>query len=84
MSTLDNVHKQVLNSILRKNQNSGGSPEMSESQNNISEKDSAVRQAVSELYMTLSEQAQPSEAIDLLADHVAMMVEMINEFKSKR
>lgn len=85
MSTLDNVHKQVLNSILRRDNNSGpaqhgpqGSPDA------IAQKDAELRQAVSDLYMTLSENAAPDQAIDILATHVAMMVEMINEFKSKR
>ncbi len=81
MSSLDNVHKQVLNSILRRDNGPSHSPE---GQNAIAQKDSELRQAVSELYMALSQQAEPSQAIDILAEHVAMMVEMINEFKAKR
>jgi hypothetical protein len=47
----------------------------------IMEKDSRVRKAVADLYISLSAIKKPEVAVNLLAEHVAIMVDMINEFK---
>ncbi len=44
-------------------------------------KDSNLRQAVADYYMSLKNMNDPDKAVELLASHVAMMVEMINDFK---
>jgi len=50
----------------------------------ILEKDSRARKAIADLYIELEGSGRPDVAINLLADHVAIMVDMINEFKSKK
>ena len=50
----------------------------------IKEKDSKVRQAIADLYVVLEAGKNPDLAINLLAEHVAIMVDMINEFKGAR
>lgn len=49
----------------------------------IIEKDSNLRQVVADYYMSLLELNDPPKSIELLAGHVAMLVEMINDFKKK-
>jgi len=49
----------------------------------IIERDKLVRKSVADLYSVLTQSNQPDLAVKLLADHVAIMVDMINEFKSK-
>ena len=49
----------------------------------IIERDKLVRKSVADLYSVLSQSNQPDLAVKLLADHVAIMVDMINEFKSR-
>ena len=43
--------------------------------------DQKLRQTIAEFYMALNEMGDSKKAIDLLSDHVAIMVEMINELK---
>ena len=73
------VHKRMLNEILGRS-----SAQKSQPANAVVEKDKAVRQAISELYFVLGRSGNPELAINLLADHVAIMVDMINEFKKAR
>ncbi len=47
----------------------------------VVERDKALRQMIAEYYMSLIELKDPAKSIELLASHVAIMVEMINEFK---
>lgn len=46
--------------------------------------DQRIRKLVGEYYTLLNEMGDPARAVELLADHVAIMVEMINEFKRSR
>ena len=50
----------------------------------VKEKDVRVRQAVADLYLALVEAKNADVAINMLAEHVAIMVEMINEFKNTK
>jgi hypothetical protein len=50
----------------------------------VKEKDARVRQAVADLYLVLTEVKNPDLAINMLAEHVAIMVDMINEFKNTK
>jgi 5'-deoxynucleotidase YfbR-like HD superfamily hydrolase len=47
----------------------------------LMEKDQALRKNIADLFVTLNELNDPRIAIEMLADHIAMMVEMLNEFK---
>ena len=49
----------------------------------IIEKDKALRKAVADLYSVLSSSNQADLSVNLLAEHVSIMVDMINEFKAK-
>lgn len=77
-----------MNQVLRQNNRPNGTMGQmggeQMGQNELTTRDRAVREAVSDLYMALGQQADPNTAIDMLAEHVAMMVEMINEFKRQR
>ncbi|MCX7678052.1 MAG: hypothetical protein N2316_02420 [Spirochaetes bacterium] len=74
------VHRRVLNSIQNK---SGKTANATEGMKAIIEKDQALRKSVADLYATLVEANDPALAVELLAEHIAIMVEMINEFKNK-
>jgi len=50
--------------------------------NTLKERDARVRQSIADLYLALSEVKNPDMAINMLAEHVAIMVDMINEFKT--
>ena len=50
----------------------------------LKDKDARVRQAVADLYLALVESKNPDAAINMLAEHVAIMVDMINEFKNTK
>ncbi len=43
--------------------------------------DQSLRKMIAEYYMVLKQMENPSKAVNFLAEHVAIMVEMINEFK---
>lgn len=43
--------------------------------------DQVLRKLIAEYYMALNEMKDPGKSVELLASHVAIMVEMINEFK---
>ena len=45
--------------------------------------DQKLRKDIAELFMALNDLKDPPKSIELLAQHVAMMVEMINEFKKQ-
>ncbi len=45
------------------------------------ERDANLRQVVADYYMSLKNINDPAKAVELLASHVAMLVEMINDFK---
>ncbi|MCP4134369.1 MAG: hypothetical protein GY754_25570 [bacterium] len=50
--------------------------------NRINQIDKNLRQSIAEYYMALNEMNDPQKSVAMLAEHVAIMVEMINEFKS--
>ena len=43
--------------------------------------DREIRKLVSEYYVALKNMHEPAKAVELLAEHVAIMVEMINDIK---
>ncbi|MBN1500535.1 MAG: hypothetical protein JW982_10280 [Spirochaetes bacterium] len=76
---MSDFNRKAFNDIL--SQRGGGAS--SGAQNIIVEKDKIVRKEIAELYSILSSSGDSKIAIDLLSDHVAMMVSMINEFKKR-
>lgn len=49
--------------------------------NAVIELDRKLRKDITEYYFALSKINDPSKAVELLAGHVAIMVEMINDLK---
>lgn len=47
----------------------------------VLEMDQVLRKLIAEYYMALNELKDSGKSVELLASHVAIMVEMINEFK---
>lgn len=47
----------------------------------VLEMDQVLRKLIAEYYMALNEMGDKGRSVELLASHVAIMVEMINEFK---
>lgn len=47
----------------------------------VFDKDRTLRKEIADYYMLLKELNDPDKAVQLLAEHVTIMVEMINEFK---
>lgn len=48
---------------------------------NVIELDRKLRNDIAQYFFTLQKLNDPAKSIELLAGHVAIMVEMINEFK---
>ena len=46
--------------------------------------DKDLRQMIAEYYMAVQEINDPARAVGMLAEHVAIMVEMINELKGNQ
>ncbi|HOP62378.1 MAG TPA: hypothetical protein PK906_03340 [Spirochaetota bacterium] len=49
----------------------------------VIELDRSLRKNVAEYFFALNDMKDPERAVELLAGHVAIMVEMINELKKK-
>ncbi|HPJ35081.1 MAG TPA: hypothetical protein PK358_09625 [Spirochaetota bacterium] len=49
----------------------------------VIELDRSLRKNVAEYFFALNDMKDPGRAVELLAGHVAIMVEMINELKKK-
>jgi hypothetical protein len=49
----------------------------------VIELDRSLRKNITEYYFALNEMKDPVKAVELLAGHVAIMVEMIKELKKK-
>lgn len=47
----------------------------------VIELDRSLRKEITEYFFALNDMRDPKKAIDLLAGHVAIMIEMINELK---
>ncbi len=52
--------------------------------NNVIELDRKLRKDITEYFFALNKLNEPAKAVELLAGHVAIMVEMINELKKGR
>lgn len=58
----------------------GGAPS-NETVQAIVARDQNLRKAIADLYMVLEQVNDRKLAVDLLAEHITMMVEMLNHFK---
>lgn len=77
---LNKVHRRVLDNIQKK---SGSQESSTDGVKSIIAKDQALRKAVADLYSKLIELNDPAMAVEMLAEHIAIMVEMLNDFKRK-
>jgi hypothetical protein len=77
---LNRVHKRVLDSIQKRE---GNQPVAADGVKGVIAKDQALRKAVADLYVKLNELNDPAMAVEMLAEHIAIMVEMLNDFKKK-
>jgi hypothetical protein len=59
-------------------------PNMPQGLNAVIEMDRKLRKDITEYYFALNKINDPAKAVELLAGHVAIMVEMINELKKGR
>jgi hypothetical protein len=76
---LNKVHKRILNELM----SHGESQYPKELLEKIFESDSRLRKALADLYLNLAELGNASIAVDMLAEHTAMLVDMINQFKKR-
>lgn len=76
---LNSIHKRMVNEFLQKSDNASNAPMLQE----ILNIDQQLRKEIADLYIKLAELGDPNVAINILSDHVAIMVEMINSFKNK-
>jgi hypothetical protein len=78
--TLNKVHRKVIDEVLRtrKTRDAGRPSER------VIACDQQVRKAVSELFRELESAGNPAVAVELLSEHTAILVEMINVFKKGR
>ena len=77
---LNKVHRMVLEQL----SGSGAKDNARAAINKLASCDTRLRKAVAELYIILDELNNPEIAVDLLAEHVAILVEMINQFKKPK
>jgi len=75
---LKRVHKRMVDGLLNR-----GDGQADRNMAGISAMDEKLRKSIAELYLALEEAGNSPMAVDLLAEHVAILVEMINHFKSK-
>lgn len=74
---LNKVHNRVMDSII-----SHGSPgNRSAMTERLAQSDEQLRKAVADFFLALEEMHNPELAVELLAEHTAILIEMINQFK---
>ena len=81
---LHSVHKRMVNELLGRHgggRESGASPRIVQQ---VLSTDQNIRKAIADLYLALEELNDSEIAVELLSEHVAIMVEMINNFKKSR
>lgn len=77
---LNKVHNRMVNDLLRNKSSQNAGPGVMK---HIIDRDQALRKAIADLYMSLEKINDPKLAIEMLAEHITMMVEMLNQFKGK-
>jgi hypothetical protein len=75
---LKNLHKRMMTKLFDKEGASNGVGNIKI----ILAKDQNLRKAIADFFLALNELNDPKLAVDMLAEHVAILVEMINQFKN--
>ena len=75
---LKNIHRRMMNELASRGKSpQGGAGKI----NDVIAMDQNLRKAIAEIFLALSEIDDKNLAVNLLAEHVAILVEMINQFK---
>lgn len=77
---LKDVHKRMVSEFLGRNQ---GNERKLRQVEIVINQDQSLRKAVADLYLSLNELNDPRIAVEILAEHVAILVDMINQFKGQ-
>ncbi len=75
---LKRVHNRMVSELLKAQGNDAPNAVILKQ---IIDKDQNLRKAIAELYFSLEKVNDPKLAVELLADHIAMMVDMLNQLK---
>lgn len=75
---LNKVHSRVVDEMLGKGRNPGAQPARLK---DLMQKDQNLRKAIAEFYVALNALGDPAMAVDMIAEHVAILIEMINQYK---
>lgn len=77
---LNSIHRRMVNELLNRSSGRSAAPQLKE----IIAIDQNLRKEIADLYTRLVDLEDPEMAINILSDHVAIMVEMIVSFKSNK
>ncbi|MEJ5361725.1 MAG: hypothetical protein WHV26_06640 [Spirochaetota bacterium] len=77
---LNSIHRRMMNELLNRSQGRSSAPQLKE----IIAIDQNLRKEIADLYTRLVELGDKEMAINILSDHVAIMVEMIVSFKTEK
>jgi hypothetical protein len=77
---LNSIHRRMMNELLNRSQGRSSAPQLKE----IIAIDQNLRKEIADLYTRLVDLGDKEMAINILSDHVAIMVEMIVSFKSEK
>lgn len=76
---LSRVHRRVLDEM-----RAGPGPAQADALQKVGEADRNLRKAIAALYLALDELGNPAGAVDILAEHAAMLIDMIRQIKGGR
>lgn len=77
---LNSIHRRMMNELLNRSQSRSSAPQLKE----IIAIDQNLRKEIADLYTRLVDLGDKEMAINILSDHVAIMVEMIVSFKTEK
>jgi len=77
---LNSIHRRMMNELLNRSQGRSSAPQLKE----IIAIDQNLRKEIADLYTRLVDLGDKEMAINILSDHVAIMVEMIVSFKTEK
>ncbi len=76
---LNRVHRRVLDEM-----RGGDDSSPPDARDKVGEADRNLRKAIAALYLALDEVGNPARAVDILAEHAAMLIDMIRQIKGGR
>ena len=74
---LNRVHNRVMDSIIAR----GPQGKRAGMSQRVAQSDEQLRRAVEEFFLAIEEMGNPELAVELLAEHAAILIEMIKQFK---